>query len=360
MKTILLNPGPVSLSEHVRDALSRPDLCHREEEFVSLQQGLREKLLRVYDLHTERWAAILLTGSGTAAIEAMVSSCIPRGGHLLSIENGVYGERMSKIARTYGIETESLRAEWGGMIDLPALERRLATDTISHVTVVHHETTTGRLNELTELLDICAAANVRVLLDGVSSFGAEAIDFSHPALEACAATANKCLHGVPGTSFVIAERETMLSQSEQPRSVYLDLRAYFSQQETGGTPFTQSVQTFYALDAALDEFFAAGGLPARHQLFSERMAAVRQTLAGLGIDGLLPAGDSSCVLNAFALPANTSYQSLHDALKAEGFVIYAGQGKLAETLFRISMMGEITAADVKRLCETLASVIGAP
>ncbi|MBI4696299.1 MAG: 2-aminoethylphosphonate aminotransferase [Gammaproteobacteria bacterium] len=352
MKAILLNPGPVTLSDGVRAALQRPDLCHREPEFATLQQGLRDKLLAVYGLAGDTWAATLLTGSGTAAVEAMLISMMPAEGAMLVIENGVYGERMLAIAHAYGIPALGLSHAWAEKIDMERVHAALDENPrIAHVAVVHHETTSGRLNDLHELAATCRERGLWLLLDAVSSFGAEALDFAEWPIAACAATANKCLHGVPGTSFVIARRERLARGAK--RGMYLDLSRYLAQQDAGGTPFTQSVQTFYALDAALGEFFAAGGVAARHALYAGRLGRVRGTLRRLGVAPLLPDGDCSCVLHAFELPSGTDYAALHDALKARGFVIYAGQGRLASRIFRISTMGEIGEDDLARLCAAL-------
>lgn len=356
MKTILLNPGPVTLSERVRGALLRPDLCHREIEFAELQDGLRGKLLAVYDLDPATWAAVLLTGSGTAAVEAMITSCVPPDGALLVAENGVYGERMSRIAQAYGIACESVAAAWDAPVDVAAVDAALERNpAITHVAVVHHETTTGRLNRLAPLAETCARHDARILLDGVSSFGAETIAFDDWRLDACAATANKCLHGVPGTAFVVTRRAALGHGAA--RSVYLNLADYLARQDASGTPFTQSVQTFYALDEALDEFFEAGGQDARHALFTARMAAIRSTLTELGVTPLLDVGDCSCVLHAFELPGDYGYGSLHDALKARGFIIYAGQGALSERVFRISAMGDIGEDDLRRLRDGLTAAL---
>lgn len=359
MKTILLNPGPVTLSRRVRDALLKPDLCHREPEFATLQQSIRERLLAVYGLDGATWASILMTGSGTAAVEAMISSLVPRGGTLLVAENGVYGERMRNIAERHGIDTLPVVADWQGSIDVGAVRDALKQNPrVTHVAAVHHETTTGRLNDLSPLATVCREAHVELLLDAVSSFGAEAIDFAQWPLAACAATANKCLHGVPGTSFVIARRAALATDPK--RSLYLDLNAYLKQQDAGGTPFTQSVQTFYALDEALAEFFDEGGWTARRARYRARQAAIRDTLAGLGVEPLIEPAASSCVLQAFRLPSGLGYTALHDGLKARGFVIYAGQGKLAAGIFRISAMGDIDDADLARLHDALRAEIAAP
>lgn len=353
---ILLNPGPVTLTERVRNAMLNSDLCHREPEFAALQSAIREKLLRVYDLDHAEWTVGLLTGSGTAAVEAMVSSLIPNNGKLLSIENGVYGERITKIAEQYGIPLAVSHFAWTQSVDCEQLARQLSEDrNITHVSAIHHETTTGRLNNLDEILEVCRAHEVDLLLDGVSSFGAEEIPFDHERLMACAATANKCLHGVPGTAFVLVNKDAM--QTAQPRNLYLNICAYIEQQDKQGTPFTQSVQTFYALNEALDELFDEGGQTIRLKTYQTRMAKVRDALLAQGVKALLPIEECSAVLHAYQLPQNTDYAQLHDALKAAGFIIYAGQGEFAKSLFRISMMGDIGDDDAGRLIQAFTEVL---
>ncbi len=357
MKTILLNPGPVTLSNRVRQAMLREDLCHRESEFAELQSGIREKLLAVYALDREDWAAALMTGSGTAAVEAMVTSLVPAIGKLLIVENGVYGERMSRIANRYGIANVKLSNAWQAPIDYTAVANTLESDqTITHVAVVHHETTTGRLNDLAPIADLCSQHGVRMLLDAVSSFGAEAIEFQTWPLAGCAATANKCLHGVPGTCFVMVDRGAL--ELGSPRNLYLDLGAYVSAQDNNGTPFTQSVQTFYALNEALDELADAGGVDTRRDLYQRRMQKIRDVLIDLSVVPLLKDHETSCVLHAYEIPKSISYVQLHDQLKSDGFVIYAGQGSYAESIFRISMMGEISDSDVERLGRALTAALG--
>lgn len=360
MRTLLLNPGPVSLSARVRRAMLGPDLCHREPEFAQLQAEIRRNLLGVYALDEVSWAAILLTGSGTAAVEAMLTSLVPSDGHVLVVENGVYGERMTKILQRYGIAHTRIEHSWLEALDRSAIEEQLANlPNISHVAVVHHETTSGRLNDLADLAALCGRYDAELLLDAVSSFGAEDIDFVELPIAACAATANKCLHGVPGTCFVIASRAALTGSRGSARSVYLDLHGYVEQQDRFGTPFTQSVQTFYALAEALDELNDEGGRRVRQQRYLDRMNRVRTHLIALGVKPLLPDGASSCVLHAFYLPTGLNYATLHDGLKARGFVIYAGQSNLAQQIFRISMMGDLVDADVARLCAAFNEVIAA-
>ena len=347
---ILLNPGPVTLSERVRRSLLNPDLCHREAEFFDLQEELRAGLLGVYGLDPQQWIAVLMTGSGTAAVESMIASLPPQNAHLLVLENGVYGERMTRICEQYRIAHEVLAGSWLAAPDLGALAQRLARGGFTHLAAVHHETTTGRLTDIAALSRVCAAHSVQLLLDGVSSFGAEHIDFADTGLAAVAATANKCLHGVPGASFVIARRSA-LSRAVS-RTYYLDLARQARLQDERNTPFTPAVHVYYGLREALREYQEQGGRAARFARYAALAEQVRAGLAQLHIEALLPVRDSSVVLRAYHLPRELSYAELHDGLKADGFVIYAGQGDLSRTLFRISTMGEIGADDVRRLLES--------
>lgn len=356
---ILLNPGPVNISERVRQALLRPDLCHREKEFSVLQSSIRDGLLEIYDLASSEWASILLTGSGTAAVEAMITSCVPAHGKVLIIENGVYGERITRMAEAHGIDYVSLHHDWGEEIDLMRFDGELQYhEEITHVAIVHHETTTGLLNDLSAIARVCDKYKLPLLVDGVSSFAAEEIRFSEWNIAACAATANKCLHGVPGTSFVIANREELEQmQATEARTVYLDLSTYLENQDQGGTPFTQSIQTFYALDEAIREHIDEGGWKARQKKYQQRMQIIRTGFVKLGIEAVLPVDKSSCVLNAFRLPKATTYDLLHDHLKDNGFVIYAGQGQLAKNIFRISCMGNFEIQQLQRLVDRVSDLI---
>jgi 2-aminoethylphosphonate-pyruvate transaminase len=171
-----------------------------------------------------------------------------------------------------------------------------------------------------------------------------------------AATANKCLHGVPGASYVIARREALAHCAG--RAYYLDLGRLSRLQDQRGTPFTPAVHAYYALVEALREFAELGGRAARHRRYAAFAEQVREGLAALGVREVIPPEQSSVVLRAYHLPVGVSYTALHDALKTEGFVIYAGQGDLAKTLFRISTMGNLMATDIDRLLACFARLLG--
>jgi 2-aminoethylphosphonate-pyruvate transaminase len=356
---LLLNPGPVTLTERVRRSLLQPDLCHRESEFYDLQDEARRRLLATHDLDPHEWAPVLMTASGTAAVESMIAALVPDAGRVLVLENGVYGERMAEICSRYRVPHARLRGDWLQGPDLAAVAAALDDappgGRFTHLAVVHHETTTGRLTELQAVAEICRAREVHMLVDGVSSFGAEAIDFTQPSLAAVAATANKCLHGVPGASFVIVRRAALAAAT--CRTYYLDLQRLATLQDLRNTPFTPAVHVYYALVEALREYAEEGGRAARYDRYSALSHQVRRGLAALGIDTVVPLEASSVVLRAYRLPPGMTYTTLHAALKAAGFVIYAGQGELSKTLFRISTMGNLSSTDMDRLIQCFANLL---
>jgi 2-aminoethylphosphonate-pyruvate transaminase len=358
VRFILLNPGPVSLSEGVRRAVTRVDLCHREPEYFELQDKVVRGLLDIYSCDPEQWTSVLIGGSGTSAMEAMMVSLLPQDTRLLVLENGVYGERLSRIANIYGIQSRSLTTAWGDPIDLDALDDLLASGEYSHVACVHHETTTGRLNPVDEIASLCTNHGVQLLLDAVSSFGAESIPFQAPSLQAIAATANKCLHGIPGLAMVLCRREA-LAQGIEPRSLSLHLPSWAEQQARQSTPFTPAVNAVLGLAQALEELARQGGWKARRSRYRQLAKRVADSMRGLGVQEWIAAEDSSCVLRSYHLPAGLTYTELHDGLKQQGFIIYAGQGDLAAKLFRISTMGDISDYDMARLEQALHLVIGA-
>ena len=351
---LLLNPGPVTLTERVRRSLLQPDLCHRESEFFDLQDEVRRRLLATYELDPAEWTVVLITASGTGAVESMVASLVPATGRVLSAENGVYGERMAQICAQYAIPCQRVVGDWMQALDMNALAKQAEAVRCTHLAVVHHETTTGRLNDLRPLGELCRSRGLSLLVDAVSSFGAEAIDFGDPSLAAVAGTANKCLHGVPGVSFVLVRRTALASAHR--RTYYLDLGRLAQLQEQRNTPFTPAVHACYALLEALREFADQGGRSARHRHYAALAEQVRTGLAALGIESAVPAEQSSVVLRAYRLRPGLTYETLHDALKSAGFVIYAGQGGLAGKLFRISTMGNVTAADMERLLQCVAGL----
>jgi 2-aminoethylphosphonate-pyruvate transaminase len=194
------------------------------------------------------------------------------------------------------------------------------------------------------------------LLDAASSFGAEDIPFQSAALEACAATASTCLHGIPGLSFVLCRKHSLDHAVEPPRSLCLHLPSRNGEQDRQETPFTPPVNALLALDKALAELSDQGGWKARHAHYGNLASQVNRALSRRGVTPLLGPDESSCVLSAYGVPEGKTYEEIHDGLKQRGFIINAGEGRLAAEMFRISTMGDISHYDMERLLAALASV----
>ncbi len=359
-RTILLNPGPVTLSDRVRRALTSGDWCHREPEFAALTKSINQSLVDVYASMHDSFDAVMLTGSGTAAVEAMLATFAPDKEKTLVVANGVYGERMARMLELHRKPHDIVQSDWAAPMDLEQVAARLTADAaITAVAAVHHETTTGRRNDIESLGQLCRERGVDLLLDGVSSFGAENVDAGDWNLAAIAGTANKCLHGAPGISFVAAKHSLWSRPRQAAGSLYLDLHGYHAAQHGDGfSPFTQSVQIAFALREALDELHEQGGWSQRQQLYSRRAARIAAVLERCGVRHLLRPEEYSSVLCSYRLPETLQYAAVHDALKHDGFVIYAGQGTLADSVFRIAHMGDIREDDLERLCRSLEVVFG--
>lgn len=355
----LLNPGPVNTSEAVKRAALRPDLCHREPEYTKLMADVRRKLLEAARVSGDAYKSVLIAGSGTAALELGVSSIVRPGKKLLVIINGVYGERIEKIADIHGIAKKTIVSAWGERPDLGAVDRALAEDPeIDVVALIHHETTTGLLNPVAEVGELCKKHHKLFFLDSISAFGGEQLDLVKSGVDFMACTANKCLHGLPGVAFLLVSRRGEQHIADVPaRALYFDLKNYIAQQDKGTIPFTPCVPGMYTLDVALDELMAEGS-ENRINTYRERAAYLRKELTALGLELYLDPRFLSNTITTFKLPAGVSYDALHDALKLDGFVIYAGQGKLASEIFRVANMGNVPMSAYRELIESVRKFLG--
>jgi 2-aminoethylphosphonate-pyruvate transaminase len=352
---VLLNPGPANTTLSVRQALVMPDLCHREPEFFRIMRTCREQLVRLAGGGPDG-TAIVLTGSGTAAVEAAICSAVPPGGALLIVNNGVYGDRMLRIARAHGLRAEVLTYDVVTPVDPADVERTLrAHPDVSHVSLVHHETTTGLLNPVADVVRVTARAGRRVLVDAMSSLFGEPLDVSQEGIDFVMASANKCLGGIPGISFALARRRVVEAlKGRAPRSVYLDLYNHWLQQEADNTPFTPAVQVLHAMAQALVEL-EREGVATRIARYAENARILREGMARLGFSTLVPAGASCSILTTFRLLPGLAYDPLHDAMKRRGYVIYAGQGDIRTYAFRVANMGTLTPLDMKRVVDAFAA-----
>jgi len=288
--------------------------------------------VRAFDVQAD-YEAVLITGSGTAGMEMMV--CSVAGDGVLVLDNGVYGDRLARMARAHGIRCKVVKGSWFERI-APDAVRDALEDGLDTIAMVHHETTTGLLNDVAAVAEVARETGRRLIVDSVSGLAGERFDFGSIAPAAVCCTANKCIQGLPGVSFVLLRNGTPL----RTRSVYLDLADQLAKQRAGGTPFTPAIQVTAAFEAALDELVEES-VPGRIARYARASETVRAAMAELGLALLLPPGLRSNTITCARLPEGTTYETLHARMREDGFVTYAGQGDLAEVAFRIANMGLI-------------------
>jgi 2-aminoethylphosphonate-pyruvate transaminase len=358
---VLLNPGPAVVSDRVHRAVGGPDLCHREPEYSEILDRVRRKLLDVAGVPDD-WAMAMLAGSGTAALEASCGAATRPGRKLLVCKNGIYGERVETIACRLGIPVVTVEASDLEPIDPAVVAAALDADwEIDAVAVIHHETTTGLLNPVREIAVAAQARGVPVLVDAISSLGAEELELDGTGIDFVASTSNKCLHGLPGAAFVLVSPRGQARIAEvPPRSLYFDLGNYLQAQARGTVPFTPSIPALYGLDAALDELHEEG-LANRKALYRARADFLDETFARLGLEPRVARAHRSRSVRSLPLPPGIAYDTLHDRLKEEGYIIYAGLGDAARTTFRVCALGALTVEALQGFAEALErAIIGQP
>lgn len=357
---VLLNPGPACTSERVRGALGRGDMCHREPEFGELLASIRAGLPRCLGL-ADTHEAILVTGSGTSAMEMAVISSVRQGRAVLVVNNGVYGDRLAKIAKANAIPVHEVTGEWTRPVDPEAVREALREHPdVDAVACVHHETTTGLINPIKAIGDIVADTEACFVIDAISSTGNEDQDLAEVHADMICGTANKGLHGLPGMAFVLFSTDKGIPRIQEvpARSLYLNAATYLQGQRKGDVPFTPAVQVCYALDEAIKEFEERGGLAVRVAEYRQRAALLREGFERLGLSILVDEPYRSNSVTMVRLPEGVRYEELHDELKERGFVIYAGQGQLSSEFFRVCNMGELPLPTLERFLDALDESIG--
>lgn len=351
----LLNPGPGNTTATVKRALITPDLCHREPEFFAVMQDVRRRLVKLAGGSVKEFSCVLFTGSGTAVVEAVISSVVPRGKKLLVVDNGVYGDRICKMAAAHRIAFKRLQYEWTQPANPADVDRALAANkNISHVAVVHHETTTGLLNPIRDIGRIVKKHHRAFIVDAVSSMFGEPFDVRDDFVDYAIANSTKCLQGVSGVGFAICRRAELEKLSQQkPRSIYLDLFNHWQLQEQSNTPFTPAVQLLFATRQAITEL-EREGLRNRWARYAANARTLREGMAKLSIQIFLPPAARSNLLTTFLLPTSVTYDALHDTMKRRGFIIYAGQSRIRQFAFRIANIGTLTPRDMKRVVRAVA------
>lgn len=358
---ILFTPGPLTTSATVKSAMQR-DLGSRDSEFIDLVARIRSQLLEIAGVSSEDgYEAILLQGSGTFALEAVLSSVIPRDGGLLVLANGAYGERMLQMAERLKITSVIHRWPEDQSPDPETVRTLLAMEPRpTHVAIVHLETTTGILNPLDEIARLVHERGCGFIVDAMSSFGGVPIDFSILRPDYLVSSANKCLEGVPGFSYVLARRETLESTAGYARSVSLDLLAQWQGFERNGQfRFTPPTHALLAFSQTLDEFAQEGGVAGRGRRYRANRDALLAGMRRLGFREYLAPEQQSDIITAFRYPEDPAFDftEFYRRLAARGMVIYPGKLSHADC-FRIGTIGQVFPEQVEALVTEIERVLG--
>ena len=353
---IIFSPGPANISERVRSALTLPDIGHRESEFSELLLETRSLLLQVCGV-PKGYACAVLSGSGTTGIEAAITSLAGVTSGVLVLSNGVYGERAAQIAQVFGIPFTLEKFDWTLPLPLERVEELVGATSHDVVYLIHHETTTGVLNDLAQVAEIAKGRQKWVLVDTVSSVAGEELDLPSWGVDLIIGSANKCLRGIPGASFVVVSNE-LLEVVAQRRQVTFstDLVGALIREEEGETPFTPPIQTIYALREAARELLEEG-VDRRIAHYRDIAHSLRDGLAALELSFLVSRENLSNTMTSVMLPDGFSYNDLHRPLKERGYLIYKSQGPLSETTFRLGTVGLITQDHIGGFLESLAQVL---
>lgn len=355
---ILLTPGPLTTSRTVKQAMLR-DWGSRDHDFIRLNAEIRERLLTLAGGEGTH-VCVPVQGSGTFAVEAMLGTLVPPQGKLLVLANGAYGERMAKIATIQGRRLQVLRTPEDVPNDVDALDLALSRDAeISHVAAVHCETTSGLLNRIERIGAVVARHGRRLLVDAMSSFGALPLDAREVAFEAVAASANKCLEGVPGVAFVIVRKAALLAAAGNSPSLSLDLYdQYLAMEETGQWRFTPPTHVLAALRQALIEHAQEGGIAGRGRRYRENCRVLIDGMRAMGFEPLLSAELQAPIIVTFRMPADPRFVfgEFYDRLRAKGFVIYPGKLTVAPS-FRIGCIGRITADTMRAALDAVRATL---
>ena len=353
---LLLTPGPLSTSETVREAMLQ-DWCTWDKDYnEGIVTPIRKGLLAIAGLDEDEYTDVLLQGSGTYCVEATIGAAVKPTDKLLILANGAYGKRMAQIAEYYHIdhvlvslhETELVTGE----VARKALE---ANPDITHLSMVHSETTTGLLNPIEEVAEVLKGRNITFIVDAMSSFGGVPIDMKKLDIDFLVSSANKCIQGVPGFGFIIAKKDKLIATKGNARSLSLDIYAQWETMEKGHGKwrFTSPTHVVRAFKQAMDELAEEGGVEARHQRYCKNHEVLVEGMRSLGFKTLLPDAIQSPVITSFLYPnADFDFKSFYAQLKERGFVIYPGKISQADT-FRIGNIGDVYPEDFSKLIEVI-------
>ncbi|MFP6727237.1 MAG: 2-aminoethylphosphonate--pyruvate transaminase [Alphaproteobacteria bacterium] len=344
----LLTPGPLTTSLATKRAMLR-DWGSRDPDFIAITGRIQDRLLAIAGVEDSH-VAVPVQGSGTFGVEATLGTLVKPGQRTLVLENGAYGGRIVTILERIGREVSVLHWPEDQQVDPTALDAALSEDpSLEHVVVVHCETTTGILNDMVEIGRVCGTHKRRLIIDGMSAFGAIPFDGDSMPFDALIASSNKCLEGVPGMAFALIRKEFLELAEGNAHSLALDLYEQWRGLEANGQwRFTPPTHVLAAFDQALAEHREEGGVPARHKRYSANRDILVQGMRELGFETLLADAVQSPIIVTFLMPTHNcfDFSLFYDEMSARGFVIYPGKLALADS-FRIGCIGALGPAEMR-------------
>lgn len=348
----LLTPGPLTTTDSVKREMMF-DHCTWDEDYKQITQKIRRQLLELAHASEEEYTVVLMQGSGTFGVESVLTSVIGREEKLLIAANGAYGERMGEIARYAGISYAVYREAVNKIPSPEKIRLWLEEDEkITHVAMVHSETTSGILNDIKAVAKVVKEMGRIFIVDAMSSFGGIDIPVQEWGIDFLVSSANKCIQGVPGFSFIIARKSLLVRSEGKARSLSLDLYDQWKTMEIDGKwRFTSPTHVVLAFSKALDEMQKEGGIVARNQRYKNNNQLLSEKMAELGIQAYIGREYQGPIITTFFYPkdCNFSFDEMYHYIKERGYAIYPGKVTEADT-FRIGNIGEIYEEDIDRLC----------
>ena len=351
----LLTPGPLTTTDTVKQEMLF-DHCTWDEDYKNITQKIRKQLLSLAHVSEDDYTAVLMQGSGTFGVESVITSVINENGKLLIIANGAYGERMADIAEHAGIPYEIYREDYRKVPRAAVVEKILREDpAITHAAMVHSETTSGILNDIEAIASVVKKHNKILIVDAMSSFGGVDIGVGQLGIDFLISSANKCIQGVPGFSFIIADKKKLSDSKGNARSLSLDLYDQWETMEKDGKwRFTSPTHTVLAFAKALKELEAEGGIAKRAARYRENNRILIERFQSMGMQPYIDGAHQGPVITTFLYPADTdfTFSEMYHYIKERGYAIYPGKVTEAET-FRIGTIGEIYPEDIEKLSEIM-------
>ena len=354
----LLTPGPLTTSPSVKEAMLH-DYGSRDGHFIAINRRLRERLLDIIG-NRQDFVCVPLQGSGTFSVEAMLGNFVPQDGKLLILINGAYGKRMAKICDYYGRATVIQETAEDVPVDPEALDKALTADaSITHVAVVHCETTSGILNPVEEVAAVAADAGRALIVDAMSTFGALALDATKVPYAAIIASSNKCLEGAPGIGFAVIEKTALEAAKGNAPFLSLDLHDQWRGFAANGQwRFTPPTHVLAAFGKAIELHAAEGGIAGRGGRYRNNCKVLVAGMRALGFETFLPDDLQAPIIVTFRNPADAKFdfQKFYDGLGARGCIIYPGK-LTRDASFRIGCIGALDEGDMRRVLDAVPEVL---